>query len=224
MLIRDTALIRYDFVIDFVIDGRSRSIPLTIDDSDQNAAATLESTGSNVRSFDSLTTVLAARLRDCFVVLHERKAVFGMLRFELPPDRCFDVGTSIILRNDALHFGSIVSVPLSPTVRSTCRHLEPYPSKQCSNKFKRSGARPHQAVYTSSEAGSASHVNHQRLCGSASWRSSPAGTLALEESLNLEALSYRASWLRILRSRQQIIPLADLPISNPAFIVALRMW
>ena len=54
------------------------------------------------QSFDEIIGHLARNLHRYFVVLFDRSTLFKTLRFELHPDKVFDVGTSLLLRNDAL--------------------------------------------------------------------------------------------------------------------------
>ena len=157
-------------------------------------------------------------------MLHDREAVFCALRFELPADRSFDIGTSILLSNDTLRAGG------SCWCRSRHRCVpiadiwEPILKRAVAadpNEFALS------LLDLYARASRQSHTPSSTIEGfeaRALWRSSPARVLKLKESLNLETVSDRASWPRLYRSRQSVPALEAIPLGDPAFVVSLRMW
>ena len=78
---------------------------LSLDATDTVATAALSDSATVCSGYDEVVKLLARNLVDCFVVVFNRAGLFESLRLELHPEQVFDVGTSVLLCNDALRCG-----------------------------------------------------------------------------------------------------------------------
>ena len=83
------------------VDCRTVS-SLSLDATDTVAAAALSEGATVFSCYDEVVKLLARNLVDCFMVVYNCVELFESLWVELHPEQVFDLGTSVLLRNDAL--------------------------------------------------------------------------------------------------------------------------
>ena len=167
---------------------------------------------------------LAHNLVDCFVVVFDRARLFESLLLELHPEQVFDVGTSVLLRNDALRCrGSCWSrsrrrcVPLADIWRPILRREVPTDPKSISVGLLALYGRV-RVQFPPTRPVDAALFNPIPP-----WHSSSARVLSLDSSLFAEAVSDRSVAPKILRSLAPVVQLITLPqcVSPCSFVVKL---